>query len=200
MHTMLDVVGSTILGGAVILSVVGLNGSLTNASFQNNLEIITQENVAALAGIIEHDFYKIGYRANLTSPVPKLPITYADSNKITFLSDMDRNGTVDVVTYYCESAAASAVGPNSNERKLFRLVNSTSGTPIYIGITKFTLSYLDENSQAINLTTPSDSVSLATIRTIKLEMQLESPCTTEASTAATYWQKFVSPKNIRLLK
>ncbi|HEY4612323.1 MAG TPA: hypothetical protein VII11_05025 [Bacteroidota bacterium] len=200
MHTLLDIVGSSFISGAVILSVLGLNGSVTNASFQNNLEIITQENVAALANMIEHDFYKVGYGANLSSPTPKLPIIYADSDKIVFRSDIDRNGKVDEVTYFCDRATVTVGERSRSERTLFRFVNTPDDIPIYIGVTKFALSYYDENSRLLTPPSPRDSASLARIRTIKLEMQLESPYTTEENIAATYWQKYVSPKNIRLLK
>src|SRR5437879_6420932 len=96
MDSMLDIVGSAILAGMVILLVMQVNTSLSNENFQTVLDVSTQENAVTLAGIIESDFHKIGFRA----PSPTTGLISADTTgNIDFRADIDNDGNLDSLKY-----------------------------------------------------------------------------------------------------
>ena len=64
MSDWLDLVGSVVIGGIIILMVINLNMSVNIAATQNLYSNVTQRQVVSSAEVIEHDIYKIGYRVN----------------------------------------------------------------------------------------------------------------------------------------
>ena len=205
MQVMMDIVGSTIIGGAILFLVFKTSDMMTDLSFQNTLDVATQSNSRTIADMINYDFYKIGYHESVTGPRPIIEI--ADSDRIRFRSDIDNNGTVDTVEY-SESAPYEVAGSASRFRVLYRNVISSARTGANVGLTSFQLSYYDTMGVRIDLPTPTDSSSLRRIQSIKIQMMIRNPMaldTVTASTldttfAATYWEKWISPKNLRVLK
>ena len=205
MHTMLDIVGSTIVGGAILLLLFRMNGSMGDLSFQNTLDVATQTNSRTIADMINHDFYKIGYHESINGISPI--VESADSNYIRFRSDIDNNGTVDTVQYYT-SAPYDVHGSAVRFQNLYRGVNSSTGPGANLGLTSFKLIYFDTLGVLINLPTPTDSASRRRIRSIKIQMLVKNPMTVDTTStatfdttfAATYWEKWISPKNLRALK
>ena len=90
----LDLIGSYIIAGTIILMIGRLNIYILNSSneyLQSNME---QLKLSTSADIIDYDFYKIGYR--ITGDM----IILADSDKIKFYTDIDNDGTADSLYYY----------------------------------------------------------------------------------------------------
>jgi hypothetical protein len=96
MSLMLDLIGSTIVAGFVIL--IGLQMNLNTSGTQTAIaaQVNVQESLADYTAQVEADLKKIGYGV----ADPKNAIISADSNGINFRADMDRNGTVDSVRMY----------------------------------------------------------------------------------------------------
>ncbi len=189
MTTVLDIVGATILAGVLMLMVLQMNAKMTDTDFEANLEVGTQEEVTFIKEIIEHDFYKVGYHASCA-------ILLADSTRFTFLSDMSNTGVIDTVRYYVRPGI---VASNTNLKALCRVVGT--GPESKLGITMLKLAYW--GSDGAPKTCPVDSGSLADITSIKIQLAVESPYkveTTDTSRAMTYWEGFISPKNLRGIK
>lgn len=206
MQVMIDIVGSAILAGLILLIVFQMNRSMGDMAFQNTLDVITQENSKTIADMINYDFYKIGYHDHISAVDPV--VEYADTNHVRFRSDIDNNGTVDTVQYYTSSTPYYEHGSATPFRQLYRGVNASTGPGARLGITSFKLTYYDTLGVLLNFPTPSDTATRRRIQSIKIQMMVKNPLasdTTFAATfdtifAATYWEKWISPKNLRALK
>ena len=125
----LDLIGSYIMGGTVILMIVGLNVYISNSATDNLYTNIAQSNITTTSEIIHNDFYKIGYKVSGNK------IVIADSNQIKFYSDIDNNGTIDSIYYYTGTASQLTSTQNPNDKLLYRVFNnssalsSTAGSP-----------------------------------------------------------------------
>src|SRR6266852_3864623 len=98
MTTMIDIVGSAIFAGLIILLAMQLNASTANTSLQATLDVNTQENSTTIENMINSDFYKMGYHDSLNSGNPIVEL--ADTSSIRFRADIDGNGSVDTVRYF----------------------------------------------------------------------------------------------------
>jgi len=196
MQYMLDIISSMMVAGIITLIVLRLNTSMTQESIQIRYEWATQENISTMAEIIENDLYKIGSHA--TSP-PNY-ISTADSEKIVFRGDVDTTnlpkGSIEDVSYY--SVKSSITEDTRTFYKLYRKIGSTAGSEVNLGFTKFKLLYYDSLAKMIPWNVIGTK--LGDIRSIKVKMKMESPLVfkkEERTPAASYWEKFISPKNLR---
>ncbi len=206
MDTIIDIIGSTIVAGLLILAVVGINVSISNAASDSNVQVITQSDVTAIADGIVYDFYKIGFRA---SPA----ILFADTDKISFRADLEEDGTPDTLSYFTAPAPVVA-GENPNMIVLFRHIwdsatGQASTTGASLGQTSFELSYYDSTGDSIAIPpgglsiqggTKDDSL-LSAIRSIRIQVLVQSPnrMISDTTYAGAYWEQYVSPKNLRAL-
>lgn len=196
MDTMIDIAGSMVVAGLVILAVMQMNASLANAGSDTNVSVITQSNITSLANSITYDFYKIGFRA---SPA----IIFADSNKIVFRADLQMNGTPDTISYWVSAPLVETDGLNPNMLILYRSVNGEPPTGATLGQTGFTLNYYDStgSQMTIPIADTTNLAILSEIKSIKVTVTLESPnkLMSDSTYAGAYWETFISPKNLRTL-
>ena len=89
MSDWLDIVGSIVIAGIVILILTNVNISISAAATDNLSAGVMQRGLTSVADLIEHDFYKAGYRN------PGSNIVIADSNGIKFFADIDNDGVPD---------------------------------------------------------------------------------------------------------
>ncbi len=195
MDTMIDLAGSIVVAGLVMLAVLKMNTTLSDAGMDTNASVITQSNITEIANTITYDFYKIGFRA---SPA----ILFADTNKIIFRADLERDGNPDTVRYWV-SAPLEGMGLNPNLRILYRSVNSDPPTGASLGQTSFILSYYDSTGAQMNIpiADTTDLNVLSKIRSIKVVVMVQSPnkLMSDSTYAGAYWEEFISPKNLRTL-
>jgi len=62
MNHLLDIAGSYIVGGIILLAVVGLTLHFSSLSQDVKMAEITHRSLTDLGEIIEHDFNRLGYR------------------------------------------------------------------------------------------------------------------------------------------
>ena len=151
----LDVLGSMVIGGMLLLILFRLNDSTTQNTYNFSGELVTQQNMVTTVEVLEYDFRKIGYCENpLALPDPEEnAILYADTSKIRFLTDVlvppyndpHGDGVVDTMEYYLGRKITST--PNPNDRMLFRIVNSDT-TGVNLGITEFKIRYFRDSLMA----------------------------------------------------
>ncbi len=193
MGDLIDLISSTLIAGMVLLSVLKVNATLTSTNSNTNVQVITQENTTTIANTIAYDFYKIGYKA---TPA----IIFADTSAITFLSQIDNNGMVDTLHYWLGSDVTTP-GVNPNWRTLYRVKDSNPPRGASLGVTSFNLAYYDSTDTEIPIPsggTTSQSV-LSRIRTIHVEILFESATKIDSGYAETYWEQFITPKNLESL-
>jgi hypothetical protein len=194
MSTILDIIGSTFIGGILLLLIIKLNLFASNASFASDNELKMQQNAKTLAEILNYDFRKVGYNNNGVSVIT------AEKERFKFVGDLQRPGEsgygiIDSVEYFVRDSTYSLGTLNENDIVLVRVVNGadTIAGPS-LGLVKINFSYLD------SLSTPTSI--LSQIKYIKTELWVEPTepvnnfVTGEQDSIFTYWEFTINPRNI----
>ena len=189
MSNWLDVVGSFIVGGIVILILANLNFSISAAATENLYSGIVQRGLTSATDLIEYDLYKIGYRSSGNK------IEIADSNEIKFHSDIDNDGVSDELHYFVGDAASFTETSNPNDFFLTREKNEEQPAAS-IPVVDFKLTYYDSLGQKIDYALLSSQPERDKIKTLSVRMGCESSDMIEDHYEAIEWEKIIKPKNI----
>ncbi len=173
MNQTLDIIGSYLIGGIVVLALVGLTLTYNGKSQQTKLSEIAQYTTEETGKIIEHDFDKLGYRVSGNK------IVSISSSSITFLADLDNNGTADSVTY-------STFTQNQN-LFLTRRVSSLQIKSWNIPIQSFTLAGIDSTGAA--------TFNISNIKGINVSLATAKQSNAQYAIGA-FWQRKFFPKNL----
>lgn len=194
MSTILDIIGSTFIGGILLLLILKTNLFITNASYASDNELKMQQNAKTLAEILNYDFRKIGYKNAGVS------IITAEKEHFKFIGDLQRPGEsgygiIDTVDYFVRDSTYSSGTLNPNDIVLVRVVNgSDSIAGPSLGLVKINFSYLDSLSIPTNI--------LSKIKYIKTELWVEPTepvnnfITGKQDSVFTYWEFTIYPRNI----
>lgn len=147
--TILDIIGSVVVAGTLLLVGLRLNASANETSAVYLGNYILQTDITALVQLLESDFSKIGYcREWQKIPEPSKSIRIAEANRIRFWADIENKGTVDSLTYYLGSPAELTATPNPHDRYLYRQMNNAQ--PLRVGrVTQFLLEYFDAENDPL---------------------------------------------------
>lgn len=196
--TMIDIVGSYIIAGVLLTFMLNLDRNITQANYTSVNDVIVQTNIVNAAKIIETDFRRIGYCANpVNIPDPSKAIMSATQNSISFITDVNSDGTVDTVTYSVGTAATLTQTPNPRDFLLYRKVKTgavSSTTSFSIGLTQFQFQYYDaqEDSLAFPISIPSS------VYEMRLTMQLQSPFVYDTIYSYSYWREMrLASRNLK---
>jgi len=148
--TLLDILGSTIIGALLLLILFRINDTAMQNAFSHSGELMVQQALVEAVSVIEYDFRKMGYCENWESIAnPSNAIIFADTSSISFLTDLPSvgntkgDGIVDTLHYYTGPTSELSETDNPNDRLLYRVINSATPVGSNIGITKFHLTYFD---------------------------------------------------------
>ncbi len=184
MTSHLNLIGSIIIGGLLFLMINRFNSSMSQNSKEQTLSSMTMENSTSITRLIEFDFNRMGLRVPLTTN----SIVRADSNRITFLSDIDNNGAVDSVRYFLSETSAVTSTVNPRDRILYRLLNNQAQTDAALGVTRFHVRYLDSLGY--------ETSDLSQIRTFVITLRVESIAPYDQEYPSFFWQTRISPPNL----
>jgi hypothetical protein len=186
--TLIDILGSTIMGGILLITVLRLNNTATEKTTNYGGELSLQQNLVTIAQIMEYDFRKMGYCKDWTKfPDPTQSIAQATTNSIKFYADIDDNGAMDTISYYTGGLLTST--PNPRDIFFYRKVNSQPPAAINLGVTQFFMKYFDALGDT--LTQPITSPSL--ISSYEINVQVETVYAYDNNYSTAFW------KQIRLL-
>lgn len=184
--TLIDILGSIVVGGMLLLILFRLNDAAVANSFQYNGEMIVQKNLVEIVGLLEYDFRKIGYCRDWQAiPDPSKSIIKADSTSITFLTDEDSDGVVDTMTYYLGSIDELARTSNPRDRMLYRKVNHQIPLGANLGVTRFELTYYDAfgTQIAFPVLVPGE------INTLQIDIELEDVAAYDQKYNKVFWRQ-----------
>lgn len=182
MHILLDIMGSTIIAGLIMLMLFNANTFQSNTRFASDSELQLQQNAKTLAEILNHDLRKIGFDYNDTAFIE------ADSERVSFYSDIDRNETMDIVTYLLSDTSAMLTTTNPRDIVLIRVVNNDTLSGPSLGLTKAKFSYFNEVGSPTSV--------LEDIRYVKAELWVESIEKVNGEYLFTYWEMTINPRNL----
>ena len=160
MGSLLDIQGSFVIGGILMLNLLGLNLTISNSNHELTSGHIMQSTADELMVVIRNDFRKIGHRV-----VGQNPVQLFDSTRIVFFADLDDNGDVESIEYSMSDTTAVAQTANPHDRYLYRTINGSPPVGIVLGVVGFRL----VGFNAIGDTT----ITPETLRTIETTLEVE---------------------------
>ena len=184
--TLLDILGSIIIGGILMTIAWRLSDAATEKTYNNSGELALQQNLATVAQIIEWDFRKIGYCADWNKlPDPTKAILYADTSSIKFLTDIDADGTLDSIYYYLGPTSELSETENPRDRVLYRVVNNETPVKSNLGVTRFYLVYFDALGDSVHF--PVDNYGI--IAGIEINVVVENVAAYDQKYSSAYWRQ-----------
>lgn len=194
MSMLLDIFGSVVIAGLLFIMMIRLNLFSSQTSYISDSELKLQTNTKTLAEILDYDLRKIGYRHEGTA------ILLADSTHLTFMADIDSNGTAEVVDYFVGDSTEATGTLNPSDIILKRTIdggNLMSGSSLNLVKLKFT--YLDEFSNKIPYLSASQYDDIKYIRTemwLAGDNPIPDAYADTSSYTLTYWEFTIYPRNI----
>ncbi len=185
----LDLIGSYIIAGTIILMIGRLNVYILDTSNDYLSTNTEQLRLSTSADIIDYDFYKIGYR------ITGDKIVMADSNKIKFYTDIDNNGIADTLYYYTGDTSELSSTKNPNDKLLYRILNNetaVSGNPVI----DFKLTYYDSLTTQLSYSSLVNQSTRNNIRTIGVYLKIESAEPINDVYKAEEWKIEMTPRNL----
>ena len=196
----LDLVGSILIGGLIMLILFRMNSSAVENVYNNGGELSLQQNLSVTAKVLEDDFRKIGFCADWGKiPDPSKSILLADSNRIRFLTDIDKDGSgpdgnVDTLLYALGPTSELTATPNPRDRFLYRIINSETPKGINLGVTQFKLIYFDALGDTIYypVAVPSE------VYTIEINLTVENTSGYNEQYSSAFWRQIrLVARNLR---
>lgn len=166
--TMLDIVGSMLIGGLLLLTAARMDERATSNTFQAEATLTVQQNLTSLVEEIEYYFSKIGYLNSLDSAANRQYFILAGTpDSVAFEADLNRTGSFDTVSYYLGSHVAGC--PNPSVKYLYRKIDDQQPIEANLGIAVFHLTYYDQFMNPLDsIFTAPDNVRVITL-TVKIE-------------------------------
>lgn len=184
--TIIDIMGSMIIGGILLTITLRLNDSATGKTYNNSAELSLQENMATVAQIVETDFRKIGYCADWNKfPDPSKAVVYADESSIKFLTDIDYDTNMDSISFYLGPTSELLSTPNPRDRILYRVENNETPIPSNLGVTQFRLVYFDALGDTIY--PPVSAPGLIT--SVEINLAVESVAAYDTAYSSAFWRQ-----------
>lgn len=207
-QVMIDLIGSIVVFGWLLLMSLRVNTQNQENMQTLNGNLLVQENLVAVTQLLEYDFRKIGFCKepnNLTDPTRA--ILLADTSRIKFLTDIDRDGTgpdgvLDTMFYFLGDTSQLSQTPNPRDRYLYRQVMGEDAKSANLGVTSFSMRYFDR--MGVPIPTPVGATELQKIQTIQITLSVENVYaasiveTTNKQYSSAFWQQVrLSSRNYR---
>ncbi len=193
--TLIDILGSTIVGGMLFLILLRMNDASVKNTYNYGGELIVQQNLVEIVALLEYDFRKIGYCKDWEQiPDPSKAILEADSNSISFLTDVDSDEIVDTLHYYLGSPDSLLETPNPDDRLLYRVVNNDIPGGSNLGVTKFKMIYYNALGQQL----PFPIAVPSSIYTMRIDIKVESTIAYENEYSTVFWRQIrLAARNLK---
>ncbi len=185
-NVILDIIGSIIIGGILMLSIFRVNNSSTEDLYRGSGNLVAQTNLATVVQILETDFRRIGYCADWKQiPIPTEAILNADSAGIRYLTDVDKDGVIDTMYYYFDHATDIPGTPNPRDRFLYRVVNNETPVGVNLGVTQFNMEYFNALGTKLNfpIADPRE------INTMQIDITVEDVAAYDEKYQTIFWRQ-----------
>ena len=191
MGTILDIIGSMIIRGAIVAVILTLNVNLHNALYQKTARTSVKESIAIPAQLMLADIKLAGY-GKLTSKT----FLIAQAEEIKFYSDVNDDSTAETVRYYLSPVVAGVT-----HRTLYREVSSIGGgAPQAVGqnIVSLVIKYFNINGTQLSYGSPKSG-----IKSILVQITMESPSLIAETLnqgvsryQRGFWERQIFPRNL----
>jgi hypothetical protein len=173
--SLLDIIGSIIIGGILLITALRLNAAAQEYSAAYYSSYILQSNLLTLIVMVEDDFKHIGYCKNPRLLSTGSAIVDAESTKIQFRCDYYNNGSINTVTYWAGPTSELTSTDNPSDFYLYKQIDNNTPTQWNLGTTLFKLKYWDNAGTPDQMTYANALLYPGTIAVTDLVVKLESP-------------------------
>lgn len=190
---------SYVIAGFLMIMIFTINYNVGFSNQEVTTTLIKKTHSQAVQEMIIHDIPKIGYEQG---GIVATKFFKADSLELSFYSDLDNSGDVELVTWKYDPDKTPDHAQNSKINTLYRIVDGDE-TEITIGITNFVVRYYDDYGDTTPMTTPVTGAALDNIVQIEIEFEMQNDYTLNYRASdpdryvTTTWQKRFSPVNLR---
>jgi hypothetical protein len=173
MGTMIDLLGSLIFGGALMMIILSAHDTAReNQSVYCN-DMIVQQSLTGVVRMVEGELRNMGSGCLSGDTVIVL---VADSNKFSFRADLNHDGIPDTITYWTGPTTELLETQNEMDRKLYRHFGSGAGgnsvTDVVALVTQFHLDYENKYKDPMGPTPiPSNQLRLVNVVVVTVEVQ-----------------------------
>ena len=169
-----------------MLALIKVNMGLFTSSMNSMNDQIAKVNISAIVTVLDHDFRKMGYGYTGSS------LQEATPSKISFMADMNNNGTAERVTWELVKTKPVTETTNPRDNLLMRTVQEGTGTaestPIKMGVVTFKLAYFDQLNNS--------TADLSKVHRIDIQVKTESVDPIGDDYMKATWQKKFYPISI----
>jgi hypothetical protein len=170
MAAILDIVGSFLLGGAILMIMLTASNIAAENQSTYHGDMMVQEIMRTTAQMVEGEFRNMGFGVPEDTPT----VLFADSTHITFLIALAHNGTgsdpIDTVQYYVGNTDELLSTSNELDRYLIRRVNTRPATRVGV-VTTFRLRYFARSGELLPVPVSLDRRSEVYVVEVTLEVQ-----------------------------
>ena len=168
MSTIIDLLGSTIIGGMLLIMALNLIDTTNTFFYGQNDDLIVQQNLTTITQILEYNLRKMGFAV----PEKTTVIMTADSIELRFLGDADNDWAPDTVRFFLGPTSELTSTANPNDKFLYRTINSLPANGDIIGVvTHFNFAYLNQDGLTVDTSNP---INFSAIKMIRITMLVES--------------------------
>ena len=184
MSSHLDIIGSVIIAGMVILNFAFFMGERTESQVESTNRISAQTDVSDVTQTLRFDLRKVGFGCD------SLPILRATENSFVFRADLENDGKVDTVGYYF--GTASTLLNEKTDGLLYRIVNRVKQRGQDLNLTDFRFVYFTKNTYG----TLSQTTDMAKIHAIGVRLRVRSGLKEADGYRYSLNEFTVTPKNL----
>ncbi len=169
MGTILDLIASTLFGSMLLMIMLNANDMAVETQSLYNGDLLVQEMLVSTARLVEGEFRNMGFGVADGDKT----VMFADTNRISFLTDLDRDGgAIDTITYSVGPISEMSKTQNELDRYLYRKVNG--GASYKVGaVTVFKMQYVTRSGDVLSTPVPWDE--LSEIYIIEVTMEVQNP-------------------------
>jgi len=169
MAAMLDIITAIILGAILLMNIINASSIVSEESTVLNGDVAVQQLLISNAQLVESEFRNMG----MGVPEDTATVVAANDTSIRFLSDLNRDGSADTISYWVGAVSELAQTQNDSDRLLHRRVNSGSVQSIG-AVTKFSMKYYSQ-SLMDTLIPPIPAIDMEMIRVVEITMEVQNP-------------------------
>ncbi|MEK6572068.1 MAG: hypothetical protein AABZ61_11895 [Bacteroidota bacterium] len=169
MATIVDILLSFVLGGILLVVILTANDITAENAFTLNGDVFVQQMLVSVAQIVEGEVRNMGYNV----PDSVAVVMDAQDTSITFLGDLNLDGSIDTVHYYTGAVSEMTNTQNDSDRFLYRKVNSSPRNAVGV-VTRFKMRYFTQ-AQADTLTPPIPLTDMKSIKTVEITLEIQNP-------------------------
>lgn len=184
MSSHLDIIGSIIIAGMIILNFSFFMGERTESQIESTNKITAQTEMSDVTSTLRFDLRKVGYGCD------SLAILRAQENCFVFRADLENDGKIDTIGYYFSSA--NALISEKTSPMLYRIVNGRKQRGQDLGLTNFRFLYFTStNYGALTQTT-----SVSSIKAIGVQLRLKSDMKVDGNYQYSMNEFTITPQNL----